>query len=333
MCEGGSVVDSYDDLYFDGAPVDSIAAGADYGRMPDAFDDPSPSEKLLIGRGRVYNQIIKIVATGRHDGAVKLVGSSIFFMHDLQSHEGGGGAKRAEDIAESELSEASIVAALSSLQILLVGPHGRWGALEKSAHELCKRVLLNRAHVVYNFLQLRHVLQGGPAPPPTGRMKELMATANRAVARHRYAETETFEADHSDVANVRASSSSSSANATAMGESERSNSAASATDVDVSESVAVFGKAVQGMGAIVKSVAAAVGRARTAEGCDADDSGRAGEGEGPDGLQVPPQVPPQQQQGADRHEHDSTRDQRHDPQQHDPQQHDPQQQQHRSQQP
>ena len=79
--------------------------------------------------------------------------------------------------------------------------------------------------------------------------KELMATANRAVARHRYAETETFEADHSDVANVRASSSSSSANATAMGESERSNSAASATDVDVSESVAVFGKAVQGMGA------------------------------------------------------------------------------------
>ncbi len=158
-------------------------------------------------------------------------------------------------------------------------------------------------------------------------MKELMVTANEALARYRYAETETFEAEHSDVANVRATSSSSSANATAMGESERSNSEASAAAVDVSESVAVFGKAVQGMGAIVESVAAAAGRAR-AEGCDADDSGGAGGSEGIDGPQVPPQLPPpQQQQCEDLHERDSRHDQPHDPQEQQQQQQQQQEQQ------
>ena len=253
MCDG-SVVDSYDDLYCEAlrrtaSPLAGLRPPAGGVRRAVAFGAPPHWPRASPDH------------QGRRESGSRRRGGEARRQQHFHEHfqRFDDGAKKAQDI-EPWLSEAAITAALSSLKILLVGPTGRKSALERSAADLQERVLLNRAPVVYNYLQLRHVLLGGPPPPPPRRMMELMAVADKAVRRHRWAETDTFESESSDVANVRAAASSSSANAVAMGGFEEPNDgSAGAAIVDVSESAAVFGRAVQSMGAVVESVAAAVG--------------------------------------------------------------------------
>ena len=141
-----------------------------------------------------------MVASGQATARRRLHGHTIVFPQKA-SYEGCG-----------SFDEAVLQAALGQLRIYLVGPSGQRGQLERAALQVPDVRL--RPEVVYNFLKIRSVVQGGAPPPDLAALTALIEPPGRPSAVERHvratarmtspaAESAERAAAGSDVANVR----------------------------------------------------------------------------------------------------------------------------------
>ena len=157
---GNGKIDTFDDLYYEankkGAPVSAIAAGADYGRQAwlqeRGIELPGMLEKLVLAKARMHSVIVKITANGRETHAERLTGHVLIFPHDVEVDD------------TTSMSAVKLRAAIRCVGVRFVGPEGSKTKLEAAALQV--RDLHLRPMVLYNYMKLRHELQGDEEPPP-----------------------------------------------------------------------------------------------------------------------------------------------------------------------
>ena len=194
----GSKVDRFDDLYVSNAPANSIAAGADYGRLRYLSDlgiptDVSTLEQLVLATARCHHVIFKVVAYDNQTNRKRLHGHSIVCP------------QRPEPLSK-EFGEEALAAAYGSVTILFVGPSGQQEKLERAALKI--EDLRLRPEVIYNFLTIKHVLHGEKPPPSIDEVVKLIEDhgleAHIKENARRQLDTAVERAtEASDVANVR----------------------------------------------------------------------------------------------------------------------------------
>ncbi|KAJ1634179.1 hypothetical protein T492DRAFT_865519 [Pavlovales sp. CCMP2436] len=126
------------------APSNSIAAGADYGRLRTLEDlgletRPSTLEKLVLATARVHFVVVKVVSLGVKTDRCRLSGHSVVFSH-----------ARINLPAQADFGVEAIRSALDGVRVLFIGPHGQRSRLEKSA--LLVDDLRLRPGVIFNSL-------------------------------------------------------------------------------------------------------------------------------------------------------------------------------------
>ncbi len=108
--------------YTPNAPGNSIARGDDYGRiLHHELVQPSTLEKLILASGRCYNVTIKVVSNGKVTERKRLHGNTICFPHAFEENE------------RTPFGPSMVAAALGAIHVVLVGPKGERGRLEKAA--------------------------------------------------------------------------------------------------------------------------------------------------------------------------------------------------------
>ena len=214
------------DLYSKNAPVNSIAAGFDYGRMSKLHElgietDVSVIERLVLGDARCHSVTYQVVAYGEQTRRQRLDGHTIIFPQAPVYNPGAAGMG---------FGVAVLKAALANVRILFVGPKGNKTILEQSALRMCKRDgdLRLRLEVLFNFLTLKDQLHTRPGTFIAPTLAELDAMlAEHNVEAHilakgpniRYEEDDSLArlADASDVAGARAVAQSATQRAAAVG--------------------------------------------------------------------------------------------------------------------
>jgi hypothetical protein len=181
------------EMYTPEAPINSIASGADYGRLIHKLPRPSTLEQLVLAESRCYTVTLKVVANQRRK---KLIGHTIIFP------------QTPEAVGTFAFGSVILAAALSCIRIVLVGPLGEQTRLERSAILLDDLVL--RPEVIFNHLKMRHILRGGPAYPTHAEIKKVLEEYNtehfvRTNARRVDDDIQTVEKANtaSDIAGVR----------------------------------------------------------------------------------------------------------------------------------
>ena len=263
----------FDDLYNEHAPVHTIAAGADVGRLAPlaalGTADVSALEKLVLADARCHYVVLKVVANSSETQRMRLYGHTLIFPQEPSTENCGG------------FNAAVLRAALGQVRIQFVGPNGERGKLERAALQLDDLRL--RPEVVYNWLQLRAVVSGADPPPP---IEEIAALINppgapSAVEQHvcsagQMASVVAAGLDRaaagSDVAGVRVGAQCAAHGLAAMGEEP-------GEDEDepplVMQQVGVLAFQEQEMDAVIEGIVAAVK--------DAQEGGGGGDGDGGDG--------------------------------------------------
>jgi hypothetical protein len=146
-----------DELYFENAPPESIAFGADFGSFRKTKELGVPTtcselEALVLGTGRLYAVTVKLMAFGAETKRQRLLGHTIIFPQKYMPIGDG-----------IPFGAAAVAGALEHVRVVLVGPVHMQRRLEMAA--LNSRPLGLRVDVLYNQLVIKHQLQGGPAPP------------------------------------------------------------------------------------------------------------------------------------------------------------------------
>jgi hypothetical protein len=175
------------------APTNSIAKGHDYGRiLHGILPAPSTLEKMILAEGRSYNTTIKIVANGNTTERKRLLGNTICFPQTY------------EPLKSSSFSAETIAAALTGINIVLVGAQGQRSRMEKAALNVDDLVL--RPEVLSNHFHLKYRLHGGKPPPNAQEIVDVINKFDMPAHIHKFArsyEDTSLEPVISDIANVR----------------------------------------------------------------------------------------------------------------------------------
>ena len=192
-------MDSFDDLYSSNAPRNSIAAGADFGRLSGIAalgieTGVSTLERLLLAEARCHHVVYKVVSYGNETDRKRLHGHSIV-------------CPQASEKTPTDFGMAALRAAFAAVRVVFVGPSGEQGKLERAALKIDDLRL--RPHIIFNFLTTRHALHGGPAPPTVVEVERLITEHGglrahiKKHARHVHDVSVERATAPSDVANVR----------------------------------------------------------------------------------------------------------------------------------
>ena len=192
--------DALDDLFWPGAPADSIAGGHDYGRTATLehkhkiATDVSTLEKLVLAKVRCHLVTVQVVAPGDRKRR-RLQGHTICFPHKAVK-------------VEHSFGEAAIKAALDAVRPCFVGPNGQQGKLERAA--LLIDDLRLRPEVLFNFLTIDAAVHGNAPPPPIAEIKRMITECDvrarmRANASHVTSDAIVQLTKPSDIAGVRTS--------------------------------------------------------------------------------------------------------------------------------
>ena len=190
--------DSFDDLYWSGAPPDSIAAGHDYGRLATLAErkvpvDISTLERLVLAKVRCHLVSVQVVAACDQKRQ-RLEGHTICFPHKAVH-------------LEHSFGKAAIKAALDAIRPCFVGPDGEQGKLESAALKIDDLRL--RPEVLFNFLTIRATLHGEACPPPIQEVERMITECDmrsrlRANASRVISDAIVQQTKPSDIAGVRA---------------------------------------------------------------------------------------------------------------------------------
>ena len=192
--------DSFSDLYWAGAPVDSIAGGHDYGRLATLEGERgiavnvSTLEKLVLAKVRCHLLAVQVVAPGDRKRR-RLEGHTINFPHTPKG------------VDHAAFGEAAIKSAIDAVRPCFVGPSGQQGKLERAA--LLIDDLRLRPEVLFNFLTIRAALHGDALPPAVDEIQSMLTECDkrarmRANASHVGSDAIVQQTRGSDVAGVRA---------------------------------------------------------------------------------------------------------------------------------
>ena len=249
-------------MYGVNTPISSIARGDDYGRFSslrklEVVTTPSTLEKLILADCRCHQVTVKVVAHG-NEGRERLQGNTIVFTHSP------------DGFAKATFGKAAVKAAVKGVHFVFVGPKGSAGKLERSALKVPDIAV--SPTVLWNFLQLRHMLRGNTAPPPLDNVKRWVK--DNSVEAH-LKQTASWVDDpagirfeaattSSDVANVRFAAS---CNGASSREDDACDEGRDNVDLaPVMETVGLVEAPTQGMGPVIRGVAEAVETRTRSEG-------------------------------------------------------------------
>ena len=164
--DGSSVFDTKD-FYDKRAPVESVAGGNDYGslsalRGAGVLVDASDVEQIVLAETRCYQYTVKV--SGAADARWTFRGHSVIFPHEYVH------------VGAAEFTEDVLKAALLELRVLLVGPKDVQTRLERECLKLASMQL--RPALLYNWLLIRHQVQGGPKPPSLLELRDMLHRTN-----------------------------------------------------------------------------------------------------------------------------------------------------------
>ena len=184
--------DNLDDLYYESAPQNTIAAGEDFGNLNalkkhGIITDLTSHEMLVLAEARCHYVALKLEAQDKSGPKDKVrttfSGNAIVMPHKPET-------------TEQEFGAEALKAALGAIRVFFVGPNGTQGQLEKIALRIDDFRL--RPEVIYNFLLIKHVLHGTEKTPAIELVKAMINTHGN-ITQHVRETVSWLEADTRDL--------------------------------------------------------------------------------------------------------------------------------------